>query len=162
MKTKTGRQMYLRFRLVGWLFSLMLTVGHWVSSANAQATNAQMLGKVVDQTGAVGSAWEFLRNDDLNARNWFAPAPAAKPILKQNQFGVAGGGPILKDKAFFFATYEGLRIHQVTLENLADNTPAERAGTFPGTAANPLRDPFTNSPYPYNSTTGTYQIPQSE
>jgi hypothetical protein len=109
-----------------------------------------------------GSAWEFLRNDALNARNWFAPAPAPNPILKQNQFGVAGGGPILKDKAFFFATYEGLRIHQVTLFNLATNTPAERAGTFPGTAANPLWDPYTNSPYPYNSTTGTYQIPQSE
>jgi hypothetical protein len=109
-----------------------------------------------------GSAWEFLRNDDLNARNWFAPSPAPKPILKQNQFGVAGGGPILKNKAFFFATYEGLRIHQVTLLNLATNTPAERAGTFQGTAANPLWDPYTNSPYPYNSTTGTYQIPQSE
>ena len=108
------------------------------------------------------SAWEFLRNDALNARNWFAPAPGAKPILKQNQFGVAGGGPILKDKAFFFATYEGLRIHQVQLENLADNTPAERAGTFPGTAAKPLWDPFTNSPYPFNAETGTYQIPQSE
>lgn len=109
-----------------------------------------------------GSAWEFLRNDALNARNWFAPAPAAKPILKQNQFGVAGGGPILKDKAFFFATYEGLRIHQVTLENLPTNTPAERAGTFAGTAAKPLWDPYTNSPYPFNVTTGTYQIPQSE
>jgi hypothetical protein len=109
-----------------------------------------------------GSAWEFLRNDALNARNWFAPAPEAKPILKQNQFGVAGGGPILKNKAFFFATYEGLRIHQVTLLNLATNTPAERAGTFPGTAANPLWDPYTNSPYPFDAATGTYQIPQSE
>ena len=105
-----------------------------------------------------GSAWEFLRNDALNARNWFAPAPAAKPILKQNQFGVAGGGPILKNKAFFYATYEGLRIHQVTLFNLATNTPAQRAGTF----AKPITDPFTGLPYPYNSTTGGYQIPQSE
>jgi Carboxypeptidase regulatory-like domain/TonB dependent receptor len=105
-----------------------------------------------------GSAWEFLRNDALNARNWFAPAPQAKPILKQNQFGVAGGGPILKNKAFFYATYEGLRIHQVTLFNLATNTPAERAGTF----AKPITDPFTGQPYPYNSTTGGYQIPQSE
>ncbi|MGA7524615.1 MAG: TonB-dependent receptor [Acidobacteriaceae bacterium] len=109
-----------------------------------------------------GSAWEFLRNDALDARNWFAPAPAAKPTLKQNQFGVAGGGPIWKNKAFFFATYEGLRIRQVTLFNLPTNTPAERAGTFPGTAADPLWDPFTNSPYPYNAAMGTYQIPQSE
>jgi hypothetical protein len=120
-----------------------------------------------------GSAWEFLRNDALNARNWFAPAPAAKPILKQNQFGAAGGGPILKDKAFFFATYEGLRIHQVVLESIATNSPAQRAGTFTGTSCAPLWDPYTNTAYPYtvtgpgsgscaSGTTGTYQIPQSE
>jgi hypothetical protein len=105
-----------------------------------------------------GSAWEFLRNDDLNARNWFAPAPQVKPSLKQNQFGVAGGGPILKNKAFFFATYEGLRIHQTTLFNLPTNTPTERAGTF----TDPITDPFTGLAYPYNSTTGGYQIPKSE
>ena len=120
-----------------------------------------------------GSGWEFLRNDALNGRNWFAPAPQKKPILKQNQFGASGGGPILKDKAFFFATYEGLRIHQVVLESLATNTPAQRAGTFTGTSCAPLWDPYTNSAYPYTATgpgsgscasgtTGTYQIPQTE
>lgn len=120
-----------------------------------------------------GSAYEFLRNDALNARNWFAPAPSAKPMLKQNQFGVAGGGPILKNKAFFFATYEGLRIHQVVLESISTNTPAQRAGTFTGTSCAPLWDPYTNSAYPYtptgpgsgscaSGTTGTYQIPSSE
>jgi Carboxypeptidase regulatory-like domain/TonB dependent receptor-like, beta-barrel len=120
-----------------------------------------------------GSVWEFLRNDALNARSWFAPAPAAKPILKQNQFGAAGGGPILKDKAFFFATYEGLRIHQVVLESIATNSPAQRAGTFKGTSCAPLWDPYTNSAYPYtptgpgsgscaSGTTGTYQIPSTE
>ena len=88
-----------------------------------------------------GSAWEFLRNDALNSRNWFAPPPQAKPLLKQNQFGVSGGGPILKDKAFAFATYEGLRIHQVTLVNLPTNTPAQRAGDFSATTAQ-LHDPF--------------------
>ncbi len=124
-----------------------------------------------------GSAWEFLRNDDLNARNWFAPAPAVKPILKQNQFGVAGVGRILKDKAFFFATYEGLRIHQVTLFNLATNTPAERTGDFSASATQ-LHDPYNltcgsndNGPgtgiNPCNYTaangyTGTNQIPKSE
>ena len=46
--------------------------------------------------------------------------------------------------------------------NLATNTPAERAGTFPGTAAKPLWDPFTNAAYPFNVATSTYQIPQSE
>ncbi|GGA67439.1 cell envelope biogenesis protein OmpA [Edaphobacter acidisoli] len=124
-----------------------------------------------------GSAWEFLRNDALNARNWFAPAPAAKPILKQNQFGVAGGGPVLKNKVFFFATYEGLRIHQVTLENLATITPAQRSGDFSALTAQ-LHDPYNatcgtngNGPgtgsTPCNYTTangyaGTNQIPKSE
>lgn len=102
-----------------------------------------------------GSAWEFLRNDDLNARNWFAPAPEVKPSLKQNQFGVAGGGPILKNKAFFFATYEGLRIHESTLFNLATNTPAERTGDFSAISTQ-LTDPSTSKPYTNN------QIPKSE
>ncbi len=102
-----------------------------------------------------GSIWEFFRNDALNARNWFAPAPAAKPILKQNQFGLAVGGPIWKDKAFFFATYEGLRIHQVILQNLSTLTPAERVGDF-SAIANQLVDPSTGLPYPRN------QIPQSD
>jgi hypothetical protein len=52
MKTKS-RRLYLQFRLVGSLFLLTLTAGHWVNSANAQATNAQMSGRVVDSTGAV-------------------------------------------------------------------------------------------------------------
>ncbi len=87
-----------------------------------------------------GSAWEFLRNDALNARNWFVNAPAPNPIYKQHQFGVAGGGPILKDKAFFYVTYQGLRLHQVTLESLATITPAQRTGDFSATAAQ-LIDP---------------------
>src|SRR6266478_2791549 len=52
MKTK-GNRLYLQFRLIGWLFLLTLTAGDWASFANAQATNAQISGRVVDQTGAV-------------------------------------------------------------------------------------------------------------
>jgi hypothetical protein len=102
-----------------------------------------------------GSVWEFLRNDALNARNWFAPAPARKPALKQNQFGAALGGPIWRDKAFFYGTYEGLRISQVSLQNLATLTPAQRAGDFSATTRQ-LVDPRTNLPYVRN------QIPQSQ
>ncbi len=91
-----------------------------------------------------GSAWEFLRNDALNARNWFTLPTQRNPILKQNQFGVAGGGPILKDRAFFYATYEGLRIHTVTLENLATITPAQRTGDFSSTTAQ-LYDPYKST-----------------
>ncbi|GAC1416586.1 MAG: hypothetical protein NVSMB62_06410 [Acidobacteriaceae bacterium] len=124
-----------------------------------------------------GSAWEFLRNDALNARNWFVNAPARKPIYKQHQFGVAAGGPILKDKAFFYVTYQGLRLHQVTLESLATITAAQRAGDFSSTAAQ-LIDPKnvtcgTNGNGPGTGTNpcnysvangyaGKNQIPQSE
>ena len=53
-----------------------------------------------------GSAWEFLRNDALNARNFFS---SRVPAVKQNQFGAAGGGPVIKDKVFVFGSYQGLR-----------------------------------------------------
>ena len=53
MKTKSKSQLYLQLRLAGWALLLTLTAVQWVSSANAQATNAQMSGRVVDQTGAV-------------------------------------------------------------------------------------------------------------
>jgi hypothetical protein len=59
-----------------------------------------------------GSVFEFLRNEKLNARNLFAPATAAnpdKPEFRRNQFGFVAGGPILRDKTFFFADYQGTR-----------------------------------------------------
>jgi hypothetical protein len=56
-----------------------------------------------------GSAYEFLRNNDLDARNFFELGSAAP--FRRNQFGGAVGGPIKKDKAFFFFNYEGLRQH---------------------------------------------------
>jgi len=93
-----------------------------------------------------GAAWEFLRNSDLNARNFFSPDV---PALRQNQFGVAGGGPIKKDKLFFFGTYEGLRDRRQaqTVESFLP-TAAERAGDFTGigtTLTDPV-DPLTNQP----------------
>jgi hypothetical protein len=56
-----------------------------------------------------GSAWEFVRNNIFNANDFFSKlAGQARPDLKQNQFGAAVGGPIRRDKAFFFAAYQGL------------------------------------------------------
>jgi hypothetical protein len=58
-----------------------------------------------------GSAYEFLRNDKLDSRDFFfTPAQGKKPELRQNQFGGSIGGPIFKDKTFFFGDYEGLRL----------------------------------------------------
>jgi hypothetical protein len=65
-----------------------------------------------------GEAFEFFRNNDLDARNFFNPAvsstglPLAQAPFKRNDFGADFGGPILKNKLFFFLAYEGLRQHQ--------------------------------------------------
>ena len=57
-----------------------------------------------------GTAWEFVRNDIFNANAFFRNATGQpKPNLKQNQFGVTLGGPIRKDKWFFFGSYQGTR-----------------------------------------------------
>jgi hypothetical protein len=56
-----------------------------------------------------GSAYEFFRNDIFDARNVFQTT-GAKPELRQNQFGGSIGGPVIKDKTFFFFDYEGLRV----------------------------------------------------
>jgi hypothetical protein len=58
-----------------------------------------------------GSAYEFLRNDKLDARNYFDKG-ANKPPLRRNQFGASLGAPIQKDKTFFFVDYEGIRLTQ--------------------------------------------------
>ena len=60
-----------------------------------------------------GSLWEFLRNDKLDATDFFINASGQpKGAFKQNQFGFTGGGPIKKNKTFFFGDYEGTRIRQ--------------------------------------------------
>ncbi|MFN7997709.1 MAG: TonB-dependent receptor [Bryobacteraceae bacterium] len=93
-----------------------------------------------------GAAWEFLRNSDLNARNFFSPDV---PALRQNQFGAAGGSRIIKDKLFFFGTYEGLRDRRQaqTIESFLP-TAAERAGDFTasGNAISDPVDPITGKP----------------
>jgi len=56
-----------------------------------------------------GSAFEFLRNDAMDARNFFNRDPAPKSAFRNNQFGASLGGPIVEDKTFFFGAYEGQR-----------------------------------------------------
>ncbi len=65
-----------------------------------------------------GTAFEYLRNDVLDANDWFADNKGLrKPELRQNDFGGVLGGPIIKDKLFFFGSYEGLRIRQPQIAN---------------------------------------------
>jgi outer membrane receptor protein involved in Fe transport len=74
-----------------------------------------------------GSAFEFLRNDAFDARQFF---DARKPMFRQNQFGFALGGPIRKNKLFFFGDYQGLRIHQAQTVVGTVPTAIERTGNF--------------------------------
>jgi carboxypeptidase family protein len=77
-----------------------------------------------------GDAYEFFRNNALNARGFF---DTALPDFKQNQFGGTFGGPIKKDKTFFFGSYEGRRIRQGTPSDVVTvPTAAERIGDFSG------------------------------
>lgn len=59
-----------------------------------------------------GSAYEFARNGAMDARNYFNPAPAAKPDFSRHQFGASAGGPIIRKKTFIFGDYEGIRQNQ--------------------------------------------------
>jgi hypothetical protein len=93
-----------------------------------------------------GDVWEYLQNDDLDARNFFSPTV---PSNKYNQFGFTAGAPIVRNKLFVFGTYQGFRIDQQgLLANAPVATAAERAGNF---SADPtITDPSTGLPFPGN------------
>ncbi len=97
-----------------------------------------------------GSAWDFFRNSNMDAFNYFSKIPGgSKPVLKWNQFGATGGGAIRKDKTFFFGYYEGLRKSQGTTFNAIVPTALERTGDFSQSSIKP-KDPTTGLPYPNN------------
>jgi hypothetical protein len=109
-----------------------------------------------------GTAFEFLRNSDVDARNFFDGA--SPPPFRRNQFGGALGGPIKKDKAFFFFNYEGLR-QNLGLTEIAQAPDANlRNGTYQGKKY-PIT-PFIQSLldlYPATtlvSSTGVVKVPQ--
>ena len=112
-----------------------------------------------------GTLWEFLRNDALDANNYFAHT---KEPLKQNQFGATTGGPIVRDRTFFFGFYEGFRNRQGETTLTTVPSVNERGGDFSllcpegftgGFCNNPTNQLFNvlaNAPYPNN------QVPQSQ
>jgi len=94
-----------------------------------------------------GTAWEFLRNDKLNARSFFQPRRLGQ---RQNQTGVAGGGPLRKDKLFVFGSYQRLwnRQEAGTTQTFVP-TDAQRQGNFTALSTvlrNPV-DPLTGNPF---------------
>jgi Carboxypeptidase regulatory-like domain/TonB dependent receptor len=121
-----------------------------VQSHDANAEFGGVLGGVVNLSSKSGnnefhgSAWEFVRNNAFDARNPFVdfcnaarcgPAsnpntPAAPVHYDQNEFGAAGGGPIIKNKTFFYAAYEGWRYSKAPLSLTLVPTAAELSGDF--------------------------------
>ncbi|MBI2822637.1 MAG: TonB-dependent receptor, partial [Acidobacteria bacterium] len=88
-----------------------------------------------------GSVFEFHRNDNLDARNFF---DVATPEFKRNQFGFTAGGPIRRNKTFFFGSYEGLRERLGLTQRSVVLTPEARQGIFPNRTVpvNPRVKPY--------------------
>jgi len=104
-----------------------------------------------------GAAWEFLRNNAMDASDYFTQS--VQP-LKQNQFGATFGGPILKDKTFFFGYYEGFRNRQGETVPATVPSLAERQGNFGELCTSGFTNGLCNDPNPadgqqlYNFLTG--------
>ncbi|MGE0813550.1 MAG: TonB-dependent receptor [Vicinamibacterales bacterium] len=121
-------------------------------SYNAEyGRNAGSVVNIVTKSGTNelhGGLWEFNRDDNLQARNFFAPGTQPKPVLKQNQFGGALGGPVMRNRLFGFGYYEGHRNENGATQNIVVLTAAQRAGNFGATT---IRDPLTGLPFPNNT-----------
>ncbi|MBE7182224.1 MAG: carboxypeptidase regulatory-like domain-containing protein, partial [Terriglobus roseus] len=118
--------------------------------------NAGTFVNVVSHSGTNalhGTVFEFLRNNDLDARNYFDQGAA--PAFHQNQFGGSVGGPIKRNKLFFFLNYEGFRENAPTTDYSRVPTAAQRAGDFSADTQQ-LISPFTHLPYANN------QIPTTD
>jgi Carboxypeptidase regulatory-like domain/TonB-dependent Receptor Plug Domain len=107
-----------------------------IQTTNYSAEFGRSAGGVVNATTKSGTnsfhgeLFEFLRNEALDARGFFEPAGEPKAPYKQNMFGGTLGGPIKKDKTFFFMDYQGNRIHQANTYIYSIPTLAERVGNF--------------------------------
>ena len=126
-----------------------------VITANYSAEYGRVGGAVVNvvmRSGTNqfhGTAYDFLRNTDLNAIGYIfgqRPATFQKPTLHRNQFGATVGGPIIKNRLFFFGDYEGFRNLQKSLNFDSIPNLNDRAGILPVTVVNPL----TGAVYPAN------------
>ncbi len=109
-----------------------------------------------------GSLWEFARNNAFNTKNYFA---TTIPVLHQNQYGAAVGGPVVlpgyngRDRTFFYGGYQGTRIRQNAIASSAiPPTTAELNGVFP--ASTPIIDPHTGQQFA-NNTIPTFRFDQA-
>src|ERR1700761_273470 len=132
---------------------------------NASAEFGNFMGGIVNASiksgtnSFHGDVWEFFRNDKLNANQWenkLNPGNIlARPTVRWNMFGGTLGGPIFKDKLFFFVDYQGQRFdHPASSNFITVFTNAQRSGDFSyllrQTTPTQLVDPITKVPYPNN------------
>ena len=116
-----------------------------------------------------GTAYEFLRNDVFDARNFFSGPGDPVPTLRRHQFGASAGGPLARNKVFFFGNFEGLAETRGTTRTTNVPTAMERQGDF---SASPGREPlnfliqqpFPNARLPYShpigqAVAGLYPLP---
>ncbi len=132
-----------------------------VQTSNYDAEYGRNSGAIVNATtksgtnSLHGSAFEFIRNGDVNARNFFSTTNT--DTLNRNQFGATLGGPVLiphlyngKNKSFFFFSYQGTRAHSASSSGfLTVPTAAEACGDF-SALSTPITDPNTGQPFPGN------------
>ncbi|PYQ51157.1 MAG: hypothetical protein DMF78_13945, partial [Acidobacteria bacterium] len=94
-----------------------------------------------------GTMFGFMRNEKLDAKNFFDPPNAVKPKLDQKQFGGVVTGPIIKNKTFFLVNYDGTRVDRGFSSFFFVPDPNELAGRFSRT----IIDPLTGQPFPNNT-----------
>lgn len=114
--------------------------------------------------GFHGTVYEFFRNNVFDARNFFSPRDLPEEKYQRNQFGGSLGGPIVKERTFFFADYEGRITREGTIRFGNVPTLAERTGDFSGTTFIPgffpqPINPFTQQPFQDNRIPIEFQHP---
>lgn len=105
-----------------------------------------------------GSAYHYLRNDALDARNYFDPRDQRRPAYRRNQFGGTLGGPAPGGNTFLFAGFEGTRIRDGATRTATVPTPQQRQGDF-SAGGSPVIDPFARAPFPDNVVPRSRQSP---
>ena len=124
-----------------------------VQTSSYAAEFGRAMGGVVNVTTKSGTnqlhgtAFWFLRNEALDAKNYFDPPGTKKPPFKRNQFGFSLGGPVVKGRTFFFGDFEGTHIRESLTSTSTIPTAAMRRGDFTDSGG-VVNDPLTGQPFP--------------
>jgi carboxypeptidase family protein/TonB-dependent receptor-like protein len=131
-----------------------------VQTSSYSAEFGRAMGGVVNVTTKSGTnqihgaVYWFLRNEKLDAKNYFDHSDKDKPPFKRNQFGVAVGGPIKRGKTFYFADYEGTRVRESLTATSTIPTARMRLGDF-SELPDAITDPSTGLPFPGGEVPGS-------